>query len=276
MKMLWMAVVCGGVLSVGAVESTNFQVRVIASDVNLRVRPDAGTEVVAQIQEGQLLSAVRIEGEWVGVLAPTNSGLWLKKQFLKGGVVTGDKIRLRSGPGISYRDVGTVIQGTALTELEVHGDWVKVVAPPDVVLWVNRTVIQPFERNSASAPGPVPQATVAAIAGEPSAVVTNVPLMQELPVGLSRDDLSPVLGQGALVERSGTVERVPLAFFRGEKFRLVAMRNDRKVTVCYLRGNEAQMPSLVDRRMTVKGREYWVSRHPQAVLYPELVTPLSE
>ncbi len=274
MKIFRMLFVLVFALSVSAVESTNYQVRVIASDVNLRVRPDAGTEVVSQVQEGQLLTAVRLDGEWVGVLAPTNAGLWLKKQFVKDGVVTGDKIRLRSGPGISYRDVGTVLRGAALTELEVHGDWVKVVAPADFVLWVNRTVVQSFASSSIAGSVPVPEPSVAA--GEKSYVVTNTPLLLELPAGLSRDELAPVLGQGALVERSGTVERVPLAFFRGEQFRLVAMRNDRKVTVCFLRGNESQMPSLVDRRMTVKGREYWVTRHQQAILYPELITPLAE
>lgn len=274
MKITYMALACVTVLSAVAAESTNFQVRVVADDVNLRVRPDAGTEVVAQVQEGQLLSAVRVEGDWVGILAPTNAGLWLKKQFVKSGVVTGDKIRLRAGPGISYRDVGTVSQGAVLVELESHGDWQKVAAPADLVLWVNRTVVQPCEGGAILAPIQAQDHSVAAV--EKVAVATNAPLSREFPAGLRRDDLAPVLGQGALVERSGTVERVPLAFFRGMDYRLVTLRNQQKVTLCYLRGNEAQMPALVDRRLTVKGREYWLNNQRYAVLYPELITPLAE
>jgi hypothetical protein len=274
MKITWMAFVLVTVLSAVAAESTNFQVRVVADNVNLRVRPDAGTEVVAQAHEGQLLSAVLVQGDWLGILAPTNAGLWLKKQFVKGGVVTGDKIRLRSGPGISYRDVGTVSKGAVLTEWESHGDWVKVAAPEELVLWVSRTVVQPFGNEPISGPVVVSGGPTSAV--EKVVVSENVSLSRELPAGLTRDDLAPVLGQGALVERSGMVERVPMAFFRGMDYRLVALRNQQKVTVCYVRGNEAQMPSLVDRRLTVKGREYWLNNQRYAVIYPELITPLAE
>ena len=188
--------------------------------------------------------------------------------------MTGDKIRLRSGPGISYRDVGTVSQGAALTEMESHGDWLKVAAPAELVLWVSRTVVQAIEEAVPAASVKVEVVPVSV--GEKGAVVATVPLSRELPAGLSRDDLAPVLGQGALVERSGLVERVPLAFFRGMDYRLVTFRNQQKVTLCYLRGNESQLPALVDRRLTVKGREYWLNNQRYAVIYPELITPLSE
>ena len=273
MKITWSALVLTTVISAMAAEPTNFQVRVTSDNVNLRVRPDAGTEVVAQVQEGQLLSVIRVEGDWLGILAPTNAGLWLKKQYVKNGVVTGDKIRLRSGPGISYRDVGTVAQGAVLTEWETHGDWLKVAAPPDLMLWVSRTVVQSFEGGATTIPAPVQTPDVSLANGEQVALATNTPLSRELPAGLSRDHLASVLGQGALVERSGTVERVPLAFFRGMDYRLVTTRNQQKVTLCYLRGNELQMPSLVDRRLTVKGREYWLNNQRYAVIYPELITP---
>ncbi|MEI6563758.1 MAG: SH3 domain-containing protein [bacterium] len=272
MKFNWLVLVLANVIPAMAFEPTNFQVRVVGDDVNVRVRPDAGTEVVTQLQAGQFLSAVRVEGDWVGILAPTNAGLWVKKQYVKDGVVTGDKIRIRSGPGISYRDVGMLSKGAVLTELGSHGDWLKVAAPADLVLWVNRTMVQSFEGGSLSAPVAIAQETVPAV--EKVDVATNAPLSRELPAGLSRDDLAPVLGQGTLVERSGTVERVPLAFFRGMDYRLVTMRDQRKATVCYLRGNETQMPSLVDRRLTVKGREYWLNNQRYAVIYPELITPL--
>ncbi len=274
MKTIWISLVLMSVLSSFAAEQTNFQVRVVASDVNVRVRPDAGTEVVVQVQEGQLLSVARVDGDWLGVLAPTNAGLWVKKQFVKGGIVTGDKIRLRSGPGISYRDVGTVVQGAALTELETHGEWLKVAAPSDLILWISRSVVQPFETASAQVAAEISKASGSTLTHD--AVVAATPQSRELPAGLSRNDLAAVLGQGSLVERSGKVERVPLAFLRSMDYRLVTLRNDQKVTLCYLRGNQAQMPSLVGRRLTVKGREYWLNNQRYPVVYPELITPLAE
>lgn len=276
MKILWIALVCASFAPASAMESTNFQIRVVADNVNLRVRPDAGTEVVAQVQEGQLLSAVWVEGDWVGILAPTNAGFWLKRQFVKDGAVMGDKVRLRSGPGISYRDVGMVVRGTVLTELGSHGDWLKVAAPPDFVLWVNRSMVQSFEGGALPAtPEPAGEAPGTPVSPgiEPA---TPRPLSRGLPAGLSRDDLAPVLGQGGVVERSGTVDRVPLAFFRGMDYRLVTMRNGQKGTLCYLRGNDSQMPALVGHRLTIKGREYWLHNQRYPVVYPELITPQAE
>ena len=56
-------------------------------------------------------------------------------------------------------------------------------------------------------------------------------------------------------------------------YRLVDVRDGTKVTVCFLEGNDGQMPSLVGRRLSVKGREYWLKNQRYAVIYPELITP---
>lgn len=269
MNMKWMILGLLGAGSVFGQGVTNLEVRTLADKVNLRVRPESGTEVVAQAGDGQTLVAIRIEGEWLGVLAPTNAGVWVKSQFVKDGVVTGDKIKLRSGPGISYRDAGTLRKGVLVTVRETRGEWLRIAPPSDLVLWVNRSLVQPV-------PAPVPEAPLVTAAtriegqGEVSATAV---LTRELPAGLTKELLAPVLGQGALVERAGTVERVPLAFFRGVDYRLVDVRDGTKVTVCFLEGNDSQMPSLVGRRLSVKGREYWLKNQRYAVVYPELITP---
>jgi len=190
-------------------------------------------------------------------------------------VVAGDKIKLRSGPGISYRDIGLLRKGTAVTIRMTQGEWLKVDPPTDLVLWVNRSLVQ-------AVVAPVPEVALATntaaveIAGTGGEVSTNAVLTRELPPGLVRDQLAAVLGQGALVERTGMVERVPLAFFRGVDYRLIDVRDGTRVTVCFLQGNDSQMPSLVGRRLIVKGREYWLKNQRFAVVYPELITPVAE
>lgn len=273
MKWIMLGMFCA--VSVSGQGTTNFQVRTLADKVNLRARPESGTEVVAQADDGQLLEVVRAEGEWLGVLAPTNAGVWLKSQFVKDGVVAGDKIRLRSGPGISYRDVGLLRKGAQVAVWTTQGDWIKVAPPPDLVVWVSSNLVQAV---------PVATAGVGQVAGgvtspAPDAgadVSTNSLLTRELPAGLPRDQLAAVLGQGAMVERTGTVERVPLAFFRGVDYRLVEVRDGTRVTVCFLEGNDSQMPRLVGRRLAVKGREYWLRNQRFAVVYPEVVKPVPE
>lgn len=253
---------------------TNGEFRVLADKVNLRVRPDAGSEVIAQAPVGQILLAVRVEGDWLGVVAPTNAGVWLKGQFVKDGVATGDKVRLRCGPGIGYRDVGLLRAGAAVKTVETRGDWIRIVPPVDLVVWISRSLV---EAVVAVPPAPVASAVETQVSERVSAPVevsTNSLFPQELPVGLPLDQLAPVLGQGVRVERVGTVERVPLAFFRGVNYRLVEVREGQRVTVCYLEGNDEQMPLLVGQRLNVKGREYWLKGQRYAVVYPELIKPV--
>ena len=77
-----------------------------------------------------------------------------------------------------------------------------------------------------------------------------------------------------MVEYTGTVEKLPLAFIRQIQYRLVDSRNGRKESLCFLQGNDQQMPQLVGRRLTVKGREFRLKNQRGAVVYPELITPV--
>jgi Bacterial SH3 domain len=254
--------------------ATNFDVRVITDNVNLRVRPDAGTEVVAQAHEGQILTVVQVEGIWRGVLAPTNAQVWVKSQFVKKGLVAGDKLKLRSGPGISFRDMGLIRGGTSVIELETHGEWVRIAPPGNLILWASESLVAPI---AATTPKSQAEPCIKVLGSAPVAPVeipAASPLPHDLPPGLAQESLASVLGQGAMVARTGTVERVPLAFLRGVDYRLVETRDGAKVMVCFLEGNDSQMPSLVGHRLIVKGREYWLKSQRFAVLYPELITPV--
>lgn len=251
---------------------TNVEVQVLGDRVNLRARPAAEAEVVAQANEGDRLTWTRVEGDWAGVLAPTNAGVWIKGQFVKEGVIQGDRINLRSGPGVSFRPVGVVDRGVRVAVMETRGDWARVTPPTNLVLWVNRALVESVPGAMAAGASSVADGAAADQAmGE--APLTGPALARELPAGLTREDLAPVLGQGAMMSRAGTVERVPLAFFRGVDFRLVDVRDGSRLTVCFLKGNDEQMPSLVGRRFAVTGREYWLKNARRPVLYLETLKP---
>ena len=110
----------------------------------------------------------------------------------------------------------------------------------------------------------------------PASTVTNTFLSRDLPAGLKADDLAPVLGQGAVLGRQGTLERVPLAFLRGVDFRLVAMVEGRKATICYLRGREERMRSMIGQRVAVKGRGYWLDGERCPLVYPDELLAVPE
>lgn len=277
-----------GLVFVGAISAfgqgvTNLEVRTKTDKVNLRVRPEAASEVVGQVGEGQALAVTRIEGEWLGVVAPTNAGVWVKSQFVKDGVATGDKIRLRAGPGIGFRDVGLLRKGDKVVSRDTHGEWLRIAPPEGLILWVSQTLVDVpvtvpvvVAETATNIPAVVVSTGLVVRVETPEPVHTNAVFARDLPAGLSKKDLAPQLGQGLMVERAGVVERVPFGFFRGAYFALAEIRDGQKTIVCYLEGNNKQMPSLVGQRLTVMGREYRLKGRKYATVYPELIKPIVE
>lgn len=255
------------------------EIRVAGERVNLRARPIADSEVVAQVGEGAVLSITRSEGDWLAVRAPTNAGVWVKAEFVKAGISVSERLNIRCGPGLSYRDVGSVRKGDHLTIVEVKGDWLRIVPPPDLVLWVNRSVVAPEEVEKPApevAVSDVETGSVAAVTAVPSDLPTPeagpVEASPKYPEGVTEKKLAPVLGQGAVIERTGVMERVPLAFVRGVEFRLVERVEGRSVTACYVRGDEPLILSLVGRPCKVKGRGYWLNGEKVPLIYIDSIT----
>ncbi len=278
-KLIFGLVVVGAISAFGQ-GATNLEVRTKADKVNLRVRPEAASEVVGQVGEGQVLAVTRIEGEWLGVVAPTNAGVWVKSQFVKDGVATGDKIRLRAGPGIGFRDVGLLRKGDKVVARDTHGEWLRIAPPAGLILWVSQTlvdlpVVAPVVVVAVTNVPVAMVATGTVVRVEtPAPVFTNSVFARDLPAGLTKKDLAPQLGQGLMVERAGVGERVPFGFFRGAYFALAEIRDGQKTIVCYLEGNNKQMPSLVGQRLTVMGREYRLKGRKYSTVYPELIKPI--
>ncbi|MEI6148713.1 MAG: SH3 domain-containing protein [bacterium] len=271
-------------LSGGAADGE--KVRVAGEHVNLRVRPVADSEVVAQADEGAVLTVLRSEGDWVAVPTPTNASVWVKAEFVKDGVVLSERLNIRCGPGLSYRDVGVVRRGERLVIAQTRGDWLRILPPDGLVLWVSRSLVAPVSPvGPVEVESPPVEVAVGATTGTVTGVEANrsVPVavmpagsIHTLPDGVTADRLAPVLGQGAVIERQGIMERVPLAFMRGVAFRLVDRVEGRKTTVCYVRGEEPVILALLGRRCAVKGRGYWLNGEPVPLIYADSAKPGSE
>jgi SH3-like domain-containing protein len=273
-SLVWVVAVtvCAGV----GQASTNTDVRVTGDRVNLRARPVPDSEVVAQALEGDVLPVLRSEGDWLAVQAPTNAGVWIKAPFVQGNTVLSDRLNIRSGPSLSYRDVGLLHKGDRFTVLETRGEWLRIVPPPGLTLWVSRKVVAPVDADAAApvtAAGTPAAEARAASAGAavvpPPAVLTHATLSRELPVEIVEDTLAPVLGQGAVIERTGILERMPMAFLRGVEFRLVDRPDGKKATVCYLRCPEQQAEEKLGQRAVVRGRGYWLNGERAPLIYPD-------
>lgn len=285
-------------LIAGAQESDELQARVKSDRVNMRAKPDGAGEVVAQATLDERLRVRAVEPEWVQVSPPDRVDLWVHKDFVKDGLSVGEKVNVRAGAGINFSVVGQYTRGERVEVRGQFGEWLKV-APSNSALWVSRDLvdllyparmIEPAPAPLVDAPlpaqplpaGPLNQAGGETDLGPVSQSPTMVqPLESPSAVPSSPDNraaepprdlnLVPLEGQGRLVQYEGELKPSPFMFGRPSKFRITRRSANQIHTLCFVRGNTRQLESLLNQRLVVRGREYWVQGVRQPVLVLERI-----
>ncbi len=128
-------------------------VRVSDDNVNLLAAARGDSEIVGHVSRGDTLKSTgEIEGEWVQVRPPSDVSLWVFGDLIRDGAVAANSLRVRSGPGIGYRPVGEIARGTAVQTRSRRGDWIEIVPPPGLAVWISKVYIS---GGGAGAPRPV-------------------------------------------------------------------------------------------------------------------------
>jgi uncharacterized protein YgiM (DUF1202 family) len=284
--------------------------RVSADNVNLRADQSLKSEVVGQVNEGDELPVVAISGKWVEIKPPEQISFWVHRDFVSGGEVKARNLRVRAGPGINYTIVGSLKRGDKVQPRGEFGDWLKIVPPSGTTLWVSRKLVeivrpsqpQPHrvrrtvrlpvssvrQAQIASATQqtvhattgriPPPRAT-ARSAEKTTPETTSQPPPRRIAPPRASDlkpewKLIPLEGQGKSVEREGILRKFGFLSSRPTRFRLISTEGTHVETLCYIRGNEAQLQEYTDQPLRIKGREYWIRGCDYAILVVDQVVPL--
>lgn len=112
--------------------------------VCLRARPDGQSEVVLQVSSGTVLQSSSSVSNWVEVLAPDESPVWISADLLSNGVVHVPKAYVRAGPGRNYQIVGYAGKSEKLDVRGQEVGWIKVGPPGTCRLWINRSFVEPL------------------------------------------------------------------------------------------------------------------------------------
>lgn len=110
---------------------------ITADRVNLRSGPALRSEIVGQLSRGQEVAVIASDGQWCAITPPPAISGWVTAKYVKEGVVTGDRVNIRTGPGISYARLGKLRSGARVEVLLQEGRWTEIVLPASVHLWVN-------------------------------------------------------------------------------------------------------------------------------------------
>ncbi len=226
-----------------------------ANKLNLRAGPGINYSVVGSIDRGQVVPVRGQFGEWLKV-APTHATLWVSRPFVdlvSPVAAVGAPVPVVSAPtSATPEPVAPATPLGAAAESQLPMLPPAEPAPPTVAL------------PQSELPPAQPVAPVALDAPSASKTAGAIPLPPDLrPV--------PLEGQGRYVSREGELKPAPFLFGRPSAFRLVKKEGVQLVTVCYVRGNSAQLNSLLNEQLTVFGYEYWVQGVRQPVIVLERI-----
>lgn len=285
-------------------------VRITADRVNLRAQPRLTAEVIAQAAYDDRLVAREIGAEWVAVGAPASVDLWVMKPYVQvpQNTIGAQRVNVRAGPGINYTIVDTLSLGDPVEPRgEEMGDWIKIAPPPNACVWVSREYVEvlagtaaepsaqiapsaegaPAEKaaarkktarqkkSKAPPPAPAPEPVLPTPIVSPSVPGTDA-AAREIPVPPPAQlKLIPLEGQGRFKEVEGELRAAPLINEAPTRYRIVRWQNNRWQILCHVYGEAAKFRSLQDKRVRMKGREYWIQGAAAPVLIPDQVEEIT-
>jgi uncharacterized protein YraI len=114
------------------------KVTVTGARVNVRAVPDPNAEIVGQVAQGDVLMATGVrQGDWVEISPPAAVSVWVYGELIRENTVAAASVRVRSGPGIGYRPVGSLSKGAPVTVLASKGDWLQIAPPETCKVWIS-------------------------------------------------------------------------------------------------------------------------------------------
>lgn len=123
----------------GAAFTTNEIAVAKQSKINVRAQAHINSEIVAQLKEGDTVTALKEvtiahpktdePARWVQIALPEGTHVWVSTSYLNGGTVTAAKLKVRSGAGENYSDVGLLHKGDSVKVVSTKGEWTEIEAP---------------------------------------------------------------------------------------------------------------------------------------------------
>jgi hypothetical protein len=134
----------------------------------------------------RLTATGRTSGDWLQIQAPAFISGWVYGELVRDAVIAASSVKVRSGPGIGYPDLGTLTRGDAVVVRGRRGDWIEIEGQPALLAWVERAMVAEGAVVDMTAAAKPPVASPAPV--EPAAP----PPVEVVPKPLPPPTVSPV------------------------------------------------------------------------------------
>lgn len=140
-----MVLLAAGLVLTGTAAAAAEYVSISKDGVNLRSGPDTKYSIIYELPEGYPLKVVSKQGEWLKVSDFENDQGWVYAPLVTNAkyvIVVVENGNVRSGPGVNYDKVGTVVREVVLKQVGTQGDWIKF-EHPQLTGWIHRKLVWP-------------------------------------------------------------------------------------------------------------------------------------
>lgn len=122
-------------------QATSATYRYATEPVNMRSGPSTRYSVITELKTGERVEYLGVSGSWTKVKWNGKTGYVYTKYLSSAtgisasgpniaagrfATATGNNINVRSGPGTSYRKLGTVKKGQTVPVVDISSDWLKI------------------------------------------------------------------------------------------------------------------------------------------------------
>ena len=123
------------------IDAANGSVTIAEDTVNVRNGPSLSYQLVKQVKKGEKFTIIKEKGDWIQIqLSGSKTGWvanWVVSKSSNGTTTTSsnkkttaqantDQLRVRSGPGTSFRIIGYLNKGQAVSVLDDNENWLKI------------------------------------------------------------------------------------------------------------------------------------------------------
>jgi N-acetylmuramoyl-L-alanine amidase len=219
--------------------------KVLKDNVNIRARADKNAEVIAQLKKGDTVEVLDRKGEWLRITAPATAKCYVSSKFIKDGVITGDAINVRCGPGTNFRDIGKLSKGDKVAVVETKGEWSQIQPTANCSGWVAAELIE------VSVPTP-PPAPIQTSDVAPATVPLSAPI-EPAPVAAANSD--DVIIQ--YVVKDGYLQIVKEPNAPGQYVLMTESVMGREYIIAYLESSHSNLSRHAGRHVRVMGNQKW-------------------
>ena len=229
-----------------------------ANRVNLRAGPSINYNIVDTLGLGDQVEPRGEEvQEWLKVAPPPSAHVWISREFVE--ILSGDVPVLPPPPA----GESAAAAGPAAAADE------SLAAPADDAE-APKAAKKKRKSKAEDVQAPLPTPIVSPSTPVKDAEVREIPVPP--PANLK---LIPLEGQGRFTEVEGELRAAPLINEAPTRYRVVSWQDNRWQILCHVYGEASKFRSLQDKRVALKGRQYWIQGAAAPVLVPDQVQELS-